>query len=51
MKTNLEKFFELLIQKEIIKIKRNNPDKTIAELREESIDTLKTRGLISLDYE
>lgn len=50
-KTNLEKYFELLIQIEMFKTKKDNSNKTVAEKREIAIATLKETGQIDKDYQ
>ncbi len=50
-KTNLEKYFELLIHIEMFKSKKDNPDKTVAERREIAIQALKETGQIDNDYQ
>lgn len=51
MKTNLKKYFEVLVQAKMIKLKNPEADQTVAELREEAIASLKAEGKISEDYE
>jgi hypothetical protein len=50
-KSNLEKYFEVLIQIEMFKTKKDNVGKTVAERREAAIEALKEDGKIYNDYE
>lgn len=50
-KTNLEKYFELLISIEMFKTRKDNTDKTIAERREIALNILKLSGQVQQDYQ
>lgn len=49
-KTNLEQYFEILVQTEMFKTRSNYQDKTVAERREIAITVLKERGSIPESY-